>query len=100
MDVSAGMLGRWRLHHDLCDDCEKSTWREWSASEPAGPVAAAPFFAHSGGALALQLRGNGARPFATVSGRGSRRAPWRQYGLRWQYERAGFGFGAELSRID
>ena len=100
MDVSAGMLGRWRLHHDLCDDCEKSTWREWSASESAGSVAAAPFFAHSGGALALRLQGSGVRPFATVSGQGSRRAPWRQYGLRWQYERAGFGFGAELSRID
>ena len=100
MDVSTGMLGRWRLHHDLCDDCEKSTWREWSASESAGSVAAAPFFAHSGGALALQPQGRGVRPFATVSGRGSRRAPWSQYGLRWQYERAGFGFGAELSRID
>ena len=101
MDFSAGRLGRWRLRHSLCEGCERSAWREWSTVETAGAVAAAPFFAHAGNAVALQIQGRGLRPFAAVSsGRMSSRAPWRQFGLRWRQERDGFLSVAEVSRIE
>ncbi len=61
MDFGDDGLGRWRLHHNLCDGCERSAWREWSTLESAGGVAAAPFFAHTGNALALQMQGRGLR---------------------------------------
>ena len=101
MDFSADRLGRWRLHHNLCDSCERSAWREWSTVESASDVAAAPFFAHAGKAVALQMHGPGLRPFAAVSaGRMSSRAPWRQFGLRWRHERDGFLSVAEVSRVE
>lgn len=99
MNLSDDTLGRWRLRHDLCEHCGASAWREWSTLDSAGS-AAAPFFAHAGGALLLQMHGDGVRPFATIStGRESGRAPWHQVGLRWRHEGRGFLSVAELSRI-
>ena len=98
MDLSGGRLGRWRLRHHVCDGCEESAWREWSAVEPAPAL---PFFAGPGGVVALEMRGDGVRPFAAVKGgRKSNRAPWRQVGLRWRRARGGFLTVAEISRID
>ena len=97
MDFSTGLLGRWRLSHDLCGDCRKSSWREWNAG--AAP-ASSPFFDSAGGAVALHMQGDGARPFVAFSGRESRATPWRQFGLQWRHARGGFDFAAEISRID
>lgn len=99
MDFSADMLGRWRFHHTLCDGCERSAWREWSVFQPAA-VATAPFFARAGGSVVLQMQGNGMRPFAAFSGRRSRHAPWRQFGLQWRHVHGGIDMVAEFSRID
>lgn len=99
MDFSANMLGRWRLHHTLCDGCERSAWREWNVFQPAA-VATVPFFARAGGSVVLQMQGNGMRPFAAFSGRRSRHAPWRQFGLQWRHVRGGIDVVAEFSRID
>lgn len=99
MDFSANMLGRWRFHHTLCDGCERSAWREWSVFQPAA-VATAPFFARAGGSVVLQMQGHGLRPFAAFSGRGSRHAPWRQFGLQWRHVHRGIDMVAEFSRID
>lgn len=100
MDFSDDTLGRWQLRHELCEGCERSLWREWGAMQPAGPVVDAPFFARPGGAFVLQMKGNGLRPFAAVSGWETERAPWRQFGFRWRHERDGFDLAAEFSRID
>ena len=99
MDLSTGMFGRWRLSHDLCGGCGKSAWREWGAFQAADPVSS-PFFDNAGGAVALHMQGDGARPFFAFSGRESRRTPWRQVGLQWRRARGGFDLAAELSRID
>ncbi len=99
MDFSANMLGRWRLHHTLCDGCERSAWREWNVFQPAA-VATAPFFARAGGSVVLQMQGNSVRPFAAFSGRRARHAPWRQFGLQWRHVRGGIDVVAEFSRID
>ena len=99
MDFPTGILGRWRLSHDLCGGCGKSAWREWGALQAANPVSS-PFFDVAGGAVALHMQGDGARPFVAFSGRESRRTPWRQFGLQWRYARGGFDLAAELSRID
>ena len=100
MDFSDDTLGRWQLRHELCEGCERSLWREWGAMQPAGPFVDAPFFARPGGAFVLQMKGNGLRPFAAVSGWETERAPWRQFGFRWRHERDGFDLAAEFSRID
>lgn len=100
MDISDDTLGRWQLRHELCEGCERSSWRERGAMQTAGPVADAPFFARPGGAITLQMKGNGLRPFAALSGWETERAPWRQFGLQWRHERDGFDLVAELSRID
>ena len=101
MDFGDDGLGRWRLRHNLCDGCGRSAWSEWDMVESAGTVAAAPFFAHAGKAVALQMQGRGLRPFAAVSGgRTSSRTPWRQFGLRWRHERDGFLSVAEVSRVE
>ena len=100
MDVSADALGRWRLRYGLCDDCEGSAWGEGSAMRSTGS-AAVPFFARDSGAVALQMQGNGVRPFAAAGGgREARSVPWRQVGLRWRQERGGIVSVAEASRID
>ncbi len=99
MDFSTGLLGRWRLSHDLCGDCRTSSWSEWSAFHDAAP-ASSPFFDSAGGAVALHMQGDGARPFVAFSGRESQRTPWRQFGLQWRHARGGFDFAAEFSRID
>jgi len=99
MDFSANLLGHWRFHHTLCDDCERSAWREWNVFQPAA-VATAPFFARAGGTVVLQMQGNGMRPFVAFSGRGSRHAPWRQFGLQWRHVHGGIDVVAEFSRID
>ncbi len=99
MDFPTGAFGRWRLSHDLCGGCGKSAWREWGAFQAAGPVSP-PFFDSAGGAVALHMQGDGARPFFAFSGRESRRTPWRQVGLQWRRARGGFDLAAELSRID
>ena len=99
MDFSADLLGRWRLSHDLCGDCRKSSWREWSAFQDAALVSS-PFFDDAGGAVALHMQGDGARPFVAFSGRESQRTPWRQFGLQWRHARGGFDLAAEFSRID
>ena len=96
MDFSTGMLGRWRLSHDLCGGCEESVWREWGAA--ANPVSS-PFFDRAGRAVVLHMQGDGARPFVAFSGQESR-TPWRQLGLQWRYARGGFDLAAEFSRID
>ena len=101
MELSDDTLGRWRLRHDVCEDCGASAWREWGAVGDTDSGAAVPFFARAGGVVALQMRGNGVRPFAAVSsGRESRRAPWRQFGLRWRHEHDGLSSLAELSRVN
>ena len=100
VNFSANVLGRWRLQHNLCNGCENSAWREWSVLQPAGPVVAAPFFGRAGGGLLLQMQGNGVRPFAAISGRASRHAPWRQFGLQWRHAHGGLDIVAEFSRID
>ena len=99
MDFSANMLGRWRFHHTLCDGCERSAWREWNVFQPAA-VATTPFFARAGGSVVLQMQGNGMRPFAAFSGRRSRHAPWRQFGLQWRHVHGGIDMMAEFSRIN
>ena len=99
MEFPTGMLGRWRLSHDLCGDCGKSAWREWGAFQAATPVSP-PFFDHAGGAVVLHMQGDGARPFVAFSGGESRRTPWHQFGLQWRYARGEFDLAAELSRID
>ena len=99
MDFSTGPLGRWRLSHDLCGDCRTSPWSEWNAFQDAAP-ASSPFFDNAGGAVALHMQGDGARPFVAFSGRESQRTPWRQFGLQWRHARGGFDFAAEFSRID
>ena len=99
MDFSADLLGRWRLSHDLCGDCRKSSWREWSALQDAA-LASSPFFDDAGGAVALHMQGDGVRPFVAFSGRESQRTPWRQFGLQWRHARGGFDLAAEFSRID
>ena len=100
MEVSAEALGRWRLRYDLCDGCEGSAWGETNAADPAGS-AAAPFFARPGGAVALQMQGDGVRPFAAAGGsREARGTPWRQVGLRWRQEHGGGVSVAEVSRVD
>ena len=100
MDVSAEALGRWRLRYGLCDDCEGSAWGEGSATGSAGS-AAIPFFARAGGAAALQMQGEGVRPFAAAGGGGETKgAPWRQVGLSWRHEHEGIVSVAEVSRID
>ncbi len=104
MGFSAGTLGRWRLSHDLCgaiagNRCRKSAWREWGAFQAANPVSP-PFFNRVGGAVTLQMQGDGVRPFVALSGRESRRTPWRQFGLQWRYALGGFDLAAENSRID
>ena len=109
MDFSTGMLGRWRLSHDLCgavsgeagagSRCGKSAWREWGALQADDPVSP-PFFDRAGGAVVLQMQGDGVQPFVALSGRESRRTPWRQFGLQWRYALGGFDLAAEISRID
>ena len=99
MDLSTGMLGRWRLSRDLCGDCGKPAWREWDASRDSAPVSP-PFFDNAGRAVALQMQGDGARPFVAFGGRESRRTPWHQFGLQWRRAYGGFALTAELSRID
>ena len=99
MDFSTGMLGRWRLSHDLCGGCGKSAWREWGAFQAANPVSP-PFFDRAGGAVVLHMQGDGMRPFVAFSGQESRRTPWHQFGLQWRYARGGFDLAAELSHID
>ena len=99
MDFSANVFGNWRLHHTLCDGCERSAWREWNVFQPAA-VATAPFFARAGGSVVLQMQGNGMRPFAAFGGRSSRHAPWRQFGLQWRHVHDGIDVVAEFSRID
>ena len=100
VDFADNLLGRWQLRHELCNGCEKPILMEWGASQLAGPVFDAPFFDRPDGAFVLQMKGNGLRPFAAVSGWESERAPWRQFGLQWRQLRDGFGIVAELSRID
>ncbi len=107
LNISADLLGRWQLQHNLCDGCQSSIWREWAGSEAGSegegaftPPPAAPFFASQAGEFALQMQGGGVRPFAVVGGRGSNQTPWRQHGLRYLHERGGFGFAAEFSRVD
>ena len=68
MDFADNLLGRWQLRHELCNGCEKPVLMEWGASQPAGPVFDAPFFDRPDGAFVLQMKGNGLRPFAAVSG--------------------------------
>ncbi|MCY4131908.1 MAG: S8 family serine peptidase [Nitrospira sp.] len=99
MDFSTNLLGHWRFHHTLCDGCERSAWREWNVFQPAA-VATAPFFARAGGTVVLQMQGNGMRPFVAFSGRGSRHAPWRQFGLQWRHVHGDIDVVAEFSRID
>ena len=99
MDLSTGMLGRWRLSHDLCGDCGKSAWREWGAFRDTPPVSS-PFFDGAGRAVVLHMQGDGARPFLAFGGRESRRTPWHQFGLQWRNTYGGFDLTAELSRID
>ena len=100
MDVSAEALGRWRLRYGLCDDCDGSAWGEGNAMDSAG-FAATPFFAHAGGAVALQMHGDGVRPFAAAgSGREAKGAPWRQVGLQWRQDWGGIVSVGETSRID
>lgn len=99
MDFSTDAFGRWRLGHNLCGSCETSVWREWGAFQAADTVSS-PFFARAGGAVELQMQGNGVRPFAAFSGPESRRAPWRQLGLQWRHAQGGFDLVAEFSRID
>ena len=99
MDLSTGMLGRWRLSRDLCGDCGKPAWREWDASRDSAPVSP-PFFDNAGRTVALQMQGDGARPFVAFGGRESRRTPWHQFGLQWRRAYGGFALTAELSRID
>ncbi|MXX10068.1 MAG: S8 family serine peptidase [Nitrospira sp. SB0677_bin_15] len=99
MDFSANLLGRWRLHHALCDGCERSAWREWNVFQPAA-VATAPFFARAGGSVVLQMQGNGMRPFVAFSGRRARHTPWRQFGLQWRHVHGDIDVVAEFSRID
>ena len=100
MDFPTGAFGRWRLSHDLCGGCETSAWREWSRVPGAAAPPSLPFFDRSGGAVALHMRGDGARPFVAFSGRESRRTPWRQFGLQWRRAIDGFDLEAEISRID
>ena len=99
MDFSAGMLGRWRLSHDLCGGCGGPAWREPGAFRDDVPVSP-PFFDDAGRAVVLHMRGDGARPFVAFGGRESRRTPWRQFGLQWRRAFGGFNLTAELSRID
>ncbi|MCY4349552.1 MAG: S8 family serine peptidase [Thiotrichales bacterium] len=102
MDWSGDMLGRWRFSHRLCDDCGDATWREWNAVETAA-TAAAPFFTRdrSRGAVALQMQGEGVRPFiAAGNGWASSQAPWRQFGLRWRHRHGGVSSVAEFSHVD
>ncbi len=99
MDFSANLLGRWRLHHTLCDGCQRSAWREWNVFQPAA-VATAPFFARAGGSVVLHMQGNGMRPFVAFSGRRARHTPWRQFGLQWRHVHGGIDVVAEFSRID
>ncbi len=96
IELSAEALGRWRLRYGRCDACEGSAWGETSSAS-----AAAPFFARAGRAVALQMQGDGVRPFvATGSGPEAREAPWRQVGLRGRQERGGIVSVAEVSRVD
>ncbi len=96
LDITMAKLGRWRLAHHLCDTCRTSAWQDWSPR----PSVAVPFFAYREGAVSLQMLGMGLRPFAVVSGQEAN-APWRQYGLSWRRQEAGFyDISAELSRID
>ncbi len=96
LDVAVAKLGDWRLRHHLCDVCGTSAWRNWN---PRARYAAIPFFAYREGAISLQMLGTGLRPFVAVSGREAS-APWRQYGLRWRQQEAGYDISAELSRTD
>ena len=99
IELSAEELGRWRLRYGLCDACEGSAWGETSVSGPAD-TAAAPFFARTGRTVALQMQGDGVRPFvATGSGREASEAPWRQIGLRGRQERGGIVSVAEVSHV-
>ena len=100
MEVSAEALGHWRLRYGLCEGCGRSAWGETDASGSAGSVAAAPFFAHTGGVMALQMQGDGVRPFAAAGGGEARRVPWRQVGLRWRHTRNGIVSVVEASHID
>lgn len=100
VEFSGDMLGRWRLSQNLCDACGVSAWREWSTVETAGS-AAVPFFARAGGAVGVQMQGDGVRPFAAVSsGRESARVPWRQFGLQWRRRHGAYTSVAEVSRVD
>ena len=97
IELSAEELGRWRLRYGLCDACEGSAW---GATSSTG-TAAAPFFARAGRAVALQMQGDGVRPFvATGSGPEASEAPWRQIGLRGRQERGGIVSVAEVSHVD
>ena len=100
MEVSAEALGRWRLRYGLCADCLRPAWDGTVAAGSTDSIAAMPFFARSGRTVALQMQGDGLRPFVASGGGREARAPWRQVGLRWRQERDGIVAVAEASRID
>ncbi len=96
-DLSFGALGGWRLRGNLCEDCQKSAWREWNGFNAAADIAGAPFFAAPKNSYILQMQGGGVRPFAAF-GETAGGNPWRQFGARWRGEYSRFRFLAEVSQ--
>ena len=68
----------------------------------AAQKSAAPFFANSDSAFVLEFPGDGFRPFAAVDNGAENlfESDYRQFGFRWRKSGEGFGFRAEVSRID
>ncbi len=106
-ELSAPKFGDWSMRYDFCEDCKKSAWQEWKifskdengiANANIGEEITAPFFAHNEKSFALQMKGEGLRPFASFGEANG--MPYEQYGLRLRQNYARFGWQAEASQTN
>ncbi|MGI9305716.1 MAG: S8 family peptidase, partial [Gammaproteobacteria bacterium] len=106
---SSQKFGDWSAQYDFCEDCKKSAWQEWkifannengieNETANTGEEITAPFFAHNEKSFALQMKGEGLRPFASFGEANG--MPYEQYGLRLRQNYARFGWLAETSQTN
>lgn len=76
-DVDLQNFGEWRVRRDFCANCITG----FVSSSSADFVSRAPFFADGEDVFVLEMRGDGARPFAAFGGD----LPYQQFGLRFHH---------------
>ncbi len=101
-EVENDSIGTWRFQHNFCDNCEQSVWSQWDVLND--DIISTPFFAKNQNNVVLKMKGDGLRPFASMSGKvhGDNENPYNQFGLRWKQSHINgrFGYMAEFSQIN